>query len=58
MIGIIRQRSKGTRQLRYDMFNAEPGGRRYVTETVRGNKEEAESVLKKSPKGAKYAQQT
>ena len=46
MNGSIRQRSKGTWQLRYD---APPDGtrkRRFVSETVKGNKKDAERVLR------------
>lgn len=46
MKGSIRQRSKGTWQLRYDLLDAETGRRRYVSETVRGTKKEAERALR------------
>ena len=46
MKGSIRQRSKGTWQLRYDLLDAESGRRRYVSETVRGTKKEAERALR------------
>ena len=46
MKGSIRQRSEGTWQLRYDLLDAETGRRRYVSETVRGTKKEAERTLR------------
>ena len=46
MIGSIRQRSKGTWQLRYDGPPDGTGKRRFVSETVKGNKKEAEKVLR------------
>ena len=46
MNGSIRQRSKGTWQLRYDAPPDGTGKRRYVSETVHGNKKEAERVLR------------
>ena len=45
MKGSIRQRSRGTWQLRYDVLDAETGKRRYASETIRGTKKEAEKVL-------------
>lgn len=46
MKGSIRQRSKGSWQLRYDILDPESGMRKYVSETVRGTKKEAERVLR------------
>ena len=46
MNGSIRQRSKGTWQLRYDAPPDGTGKRRFVSETVRGNKKDAERVLR------------
>ena len=46
MNGSVRQRSKGTWQLRYDAPADGTGKRRYVSETVHGNKREAERVLR------------
>ena len=46
MNGSIRQRSKGTWQLRYDAPPDGAGKRRFVSETVKGNKREAERVLR------------
>ena len=46
MKGSIRQRRKGSWQLRYDILDPESGMRRYVSETVRGTKKEAERVLR------------
>ena len=47
MKGSIRQRSKGSWQLRYDILDPESGMRKYVSETVRVTKKEAERVLRK-----------
>ena len=46
MNGSIRQRSKGTWQLRYDAPANGTGKRRYVSETVNGTKREAERTLR------------
>jgi len=46
MNGSIRQRSKGTWQLRYDAPPGGTGKRRFVSETVRDNKKDAERVLR------------
>ena len=46
MNGSIRQRSKGTWQLRYDAPATGTGKRRYVSETVNGTKREAERTLR------------
>ena len=46
MNGSVRQRSKGTWQLRYDAPSDGTGKRRFVSETVRGNKKDAERVLR------------
>ena len=46
MNGSIRQRSKGTWQLRYDAPPDGTGKRRFVSETVQGTKKEAERVLR------------
>ena len=46
MNGSIRQRSKGTWQLRYDAPPDGTGKRRFVSETVKGSKKEAEKVLR------------
>ncbi|MDA1270673.1 MAG: tyrosine-type recombinase/integrase [Chloroflexi bacterium] len=46
MNGSIRQRSKGTWQLRYDAPPDGTGKRRFVSETVKGNKKDAERVLR------------
>jgi integrase len=46
MNGSIRQRSKGTWQLRYDAPPDGTGKRRFISETVKGNKKEAERVLR------------
>lgn len=46
MNGSIRQRSKGTWQLRYDAPPAATGKRRFTSETVQGTKKEAERVLR------------
>ena len=46
MNGSIRQRSKGTWQLRYDAPPDGNGKRRFVSETVKGNKKDAERVLR------------
>ena len=46
MNGRIRQRSKGTWQLRYDAPSDGTGKRRFISETVKGNKKEAERVLR------------
>lgn len=47
MNGSIRQRSKGTWQLRYDAPPDGTGKRWFVSETVQGTKKEAERVLRK-----------
>ena len=46
MNGSIRQRSKGTWQLRYDAPPDGTGQRKFVSETVKGNKKDAERVLR------------
>ncbi len=46
MKGSIRQRSKGTWQLRYDAPPDGTGKRRFVSETFKGNKKDAEQVLR------------
>lgn len=46
MNGSIRQRSKGTWRLRYDGPPDPTGKRRQISETVHGNKKEAERVLR------------
>ena len=46
MKGSIRQRSKGTWQLRYDAPLGQTGKRRFVSETVKGNKKDADRVLR------------
>ena len=46
MHGSLRQRSKGTWQLRYDAPPDGTGKRRLVSETVKGSKKEAETVLR------------
>lgn len=46
MNGSIRQRSKGTWQLRYDAPADGTGERRFVSETVKGNKKDAERILR------------
>ena len=46
MNGSIRQRSKGTWELRYDAPSDGTGRRKYVTVTVKGTKREAERVLR------------
>lgn len=46
MNGSIRQRSKGTGELRYDAPPDGTGKRRYLSETVKGNKKEAERALR------------
>ena len=46
MRGSIRQRSKGSWELRYDGPRKTGGRRRYVSETVRGTKRDAERVLR------------
>ena len=46
MNGSIRQRSRGTWQLRYDAPPDGTGKRRFISETVKGNKKEAERVLR------------
>ena len=46
MRGSLRQRSPGTWQLRYDGPRGQNGGRKYVVETVRVNKKEAERLLR------------
>ena len=46
MNGSIRQRSKGTWQLRYDAPPDGTGKRRYVSETFKGNKKDAEQALR------------
>lgn len=46
MNGSIRQRSRGTWQLRYDAPPDATGKRRFISETVKGSKKEAERVLR------------
>ena len=46
MKGSIRQRSKGTWQLRYDAPPDGTGRRRFVSETFKGNKKDAERALR------------
>jgi integrase len=46
MNGSIRKRSKGTWQMRYDAPPDGTGKRRYVSETVHGNKKDAERILR------------
>ena len=46
MNGSIRQLSKGTWELRYDAPPDGTGRRRFLSETVKGNKKEAERVLR------------
>ena len=46
MQGSIRQRSRGTWQLRYDGPPDTEGQRKQVSETVRGTRKEAERVLR------------
>ncbi|MDA1127251.1 MAG: site-specific integrase [Chloroflexi bacterium] len=46
MNGSIRQRTKGTWQLRYDAPPDGTGRRKFVSETVKGNKKDAERVLR------------
>jgi hypothetical protein len=46
MNGSIRQRAKGTWQLRYDAPPDGTGKRRFTSETVKGNKKDAERVLR------------
>lgn len=46
MNGSIRQRSKGTWQVRYDAPPDGTGKRRFLSETVKGTKKEAECVLR------------
>lgn len=46
MKGSIRQRSKGSWQLRYDITDPVTGDRKYKSETVQGTKREAERVLR------------
>jgi integrase len=46
MNGSIRQRSKGTWQLRYDAPPDGTGKRRFISETVKGNKKDADRVLR------------
>ena len=46
MNGSIRPRAKGTWQLRYDAPADGTGKRRYVSETVKGTKAKAQTVLR------------
>jgi integrase len=46
MKGSIRQRSKGSWQLRYEAPPDGTGKRKYLSETVKGNKKDAERVLR------------
>ena len=46
MNGSIRQRSKGTWQLRYDAPPDGTGHRQFISETVKGTKKEADRVLR------------
>ena len=46
MNGSIRQRSKGSWQIRYDAPPDGTGKRRFISETVKGTKKEAERVLR------------
>ena len=46
MNGSIRQRSKGSWQIRYDAPLDGTGKRKYISETIKGNKKQAEQVLR------------
>ena len=46
MRGSLRQRSKGSWEIRYDGPSDRPGRRKFLSETVRGTRRDAESVLR------------
>ena len=46
MRGSLRQRSKGSWQIRYERLTDQPGRRKYLSETVRGTRRDAERVLR------------
>ena len=46
MRGSLRQRSKGSWQIRYDGPSDLPGQRKYLAETVQGTRRDAERVLR------------